>query len=155
MSMLPPTALSSRTDRPLTAPAIAADAVTAIAPSDRLAKPCASVVGLLREACIEEDDLWIGMVSSEPHTASVWHDHGDRTTYVLPLAGAAVVEFGPNGEERLELRCDGTLYVVPPHLKHREVNPSDTPFRAFLIRVAPKAATPRAVPAASARDARP
>lgn len=141
-SSTPATPSHSDRARPLTAPAIATDTVTAIGPGDRVVKPCASVVGLLREACVDEEDLWVGMVSSDPHTASAWHDHGDRTTYVLPLAGAAVVEFGPDGRERLELRCDGTLYVVPPHLMHREVNPSDTPFRAFLIRVGPKAAKP-------------
>jgi uncharacterized RmlC-like cupin family protein len=92
----------------------------------------------MRETCVDEGDLWIGMVSAEPHTESHWHDHGERVTYVLPLAGAAVVEFGDNGSERMELRTDGTLYVVPPHVTHREVNPADTPFRAVLIRLLPR-----------------
>jgi hypothetical protein len=38
----------------------------------------------------------------------------------------------------MELRTDGTLYVVPPHVTHREVNPADTPFRAVLIRLLPR-----------------
>ena len=130
---------NAATDKSLAFAALATMAkrtITAITAEDRLAKPCASVAGLMRETCVDEGDLWIGMVSSEPHTASHWHDHGERVTYVLPLEGAAAVEYGDG--ERMEMQTDGTLYVVPPHVHHREVNDSDVPFRAFLFRMLPR-----------------
>jgi quercetin dioxygenase-like cupin family protein len=118
---------------------VAGDTVTRITPAERVVTPCSSVVGLLREACIDQDDVWIGMVSAEPGTASQWHDHGDRTTYLLPLEGEGTIEYeGPNGRGSTQVRADGSVYVTPPHVRHREVNDSTTPLRGFLIRIGPK-----------------
>ncbi len=135
-------ALTASIPTPTTAsgapPPIARDAITVITPSQRVVTPCSSVVGLLREACIDQDDVWMGMVSAEPGTASVWHDHGERTTYVLPIAGeGCYIEYGDG--ERVYLKADGSLYVTPAHLRHREVNPGSTRMQAFLIRLGPKA----------------
>ncbi len=120
-------------------PPVQSNAVTVIAPDQRVVTPCSSVVGLLREACVDQDEVWMGMVSAEPGTASAWHDHGDRTTYLLPLAGGGYLEYGPDPAQRIELRTDGTVYVTPPHLRHREVNPGTVPLRAFLVRLGPLA----------------
>ncbi len=122
-------------------PAIATDAITEIAPNQRAVTPCSSVVGLLREACVDEGDVWMGMVTAEPGTASRWHDHGERTTYLLPVsAGEAYLEFGSEqAPRRMQLKADGTVYVTPAHLWHREVNPGNTPLQAFLVRLGPKA----------------
>jgi hypothetical protein len=46
-----------------------------------------------------------------------------------------LIEFGPGGRERVELRPDGTVYVVPPGLVHREVNTGATRNLAFVVRV--------------------
>ena len=133
------TSLATSHSEPRLPPPVADDTVTVIAPNQRAVTPCSSVVGLLREACIDDGNVWMGMVSAEPGTASVWHDHGDRTTYLLPLSGSAVVEFGSEGCERVQLEPDGSVYVIPPHLRHREVNPGATRMQAFLIRLGPRA----------------
>ncbi|MGD8862039.1 MAG: cupin domain-containing protein [Myxococcales bacterium] len=125
-------------ESPSAPPAIASDAITVIAPDQRAVTPCSSVVGLLREACVDQGDVWMGMVSAEPGTASVWHDHGERTTYLLPISGeGAYLEY--EGGERIPLRADGTVYVTPAHLRHREVNAGSIRMQAFLIRLGPKA----------------
>lgn len=122
-------------------PPIAKDTVTVIAPKDRVVTPCSTVVGLMREACVDAEDFWMGMVSSEPGTASAWHDHGERTTYVLPLKGDFYVELEDG--THVPMIADGSVYVTPPHVKHREVNASGTRAEAFLIRVGPKSRSPQ------------
>ncbi len=140
MTQLATVATNSTLMTPPTAPPpIADNAVTVIAPNDRGVNPCPYVPGLSREACVDEEGVWIGMVTAEPGTASAWHDHGDRTTYLFPLCGDCVIEYGPQGEEqRVHLIADGSVYVVPPHLRHREVNDNATPVRAFQVRLGPK-----------------
>lgn len=67
-----------------------------------------------------------------PGSASPWHHHGEHTTYVLLLQGECVVEFG---EERLHLRADGSMGVVPPGLVHREINTGATKNQFLVMRV--------------------
>lgn len=58
-------------------------------------------------------------------SATDWHHHGDRHVYVYLLEGSVALEYGPDGQQRLE----GTapLFVhIPPGLVHRDVNPADT-----------------------------
>ena len=73
--------------------------------------------------------------STEPGSASPWHNHGESTTYALLLQGEGAVEFA--GNERIELRADGTVYVIPPHLEHREINTGSTRNQILVMRVFP------------------
>lgn len=118
-------------------PPVATNAVTAIPPADRVPLPCS--IGFLREGCVDDERVFICFASTEPGSASPWHDHGESTTYVLMIKGEGVVEFGPGEDQRVRLRADGTVYVVPPGLRHREVNTGTTENQAFVVRVRPVA----------------
>ncbi len=113
-------------------PAIATDAVTVIKPGERAALPSPPGVGFYREACVADGLVWAGFVSTDPGSASPWHHHGDHTTYALLLQGEAIVEFG---NERLHLRADGSMAVLPPSVVHREINPGATKNQFFIMRV--------------------
>ena len=59
------------------------------------------------------------------NTATDWHHHGDRHVYIYLVEGSGVLEYGPDGDQRLE----GTapLFVqIPPGIVHRDINPADT-----------------------------
>lgn len=135
-------------------PPVAADAVTVIGPSDRVTLPAPPGAGFLRQACIDDGHVWAGFASTEPGTASPWHHHGAYTTYILPLRGEGVVEFGPGENDRVLLRADGTVYVIPPGLVHRELNPCATKNQAFIVRVGHGPAVVAAEPTDAARRAR-
>ncbi len=128
-------------------PAIATDAVTVIKPSERVALPSPPGAGFHREACFDDGHVWTGFVSTDPGSASPWHHHGEHTTYALLLQGECVVEFG---SERLHLRADGSMAVLPPGLVHREINTGATKNQFFIMRVGhgpavfPAEAPPRA-----------
>jgi uncharacterized RmlC-like cupin family protein len=118
-------------------PAIATDRVSAITPSDRLVLPVRpGQEGFFRETCVEAGQVWAGFAASEPGSANPWHHHGAHTVYVLALGGDGALEFdGPHGPESVSLRLDGTLYVIPPGLVHREVNNGTTKHQVFMFRV--------------------
>jgi mannose-6-phosphate isomerase-like protein (cupin superfamily) len=112
-------------------PSIATDAITAIAPTDRETRPCK--FGFLREVCVDDGTSFVCFATTEAGSASPWHDHGESTTYALLLKGEAAIEFA--GGKRMELRADGTVYVVPPHLQHREINTGTTKNQLLVMRV--------------------
>lgn len=131
-SSVPATPSTPQAPKP---PAVASDAVTVIPPGDRAALPAPPGAGFIRQACIDDGHVWAGFVSTEPGTASPWHHHGDYTTYILPLLGGGVIELGAGGSEQVELCADGTVYVIPPGLVHREINTGTTKNQAFIVRV--------------------
>lgn len=57
------------------------------------------------------------------NTASGWHHHGDREVYTHLIQGRARFEFGPDGQESVELVA-GEFFHVPATLVHRDVNPA-------------------------------
>jgi mannose-6-phosphate isomerase-like protein (cupin superfamily) len=118
-------------ETPAELPTVSRDVITAITPADRVPRPCN--FGFLREVCVDDDRSFICFATTEAGSASPWHDHGDSTTYAVLLQGEAVVEFGDR--ERLELRADGTVYVIPPHLRHREINAGTTKNQFLVVRV--------------------
>ena len=53
-----------------------------------------------------------------------WHHNGDRHVYGFVVSGAAVLEYGPGGNESVDLDA-GTFVYVPPRTIRRVVNPND------------------------------
>jgi len=122
---------------PPESPPVAADRVSAIRPADRVALPTRpGQEGFFRETCIDAGTVWAGFAASDPGSANPWHHHGAHTVYVLALSGEGALEYtGPQGVESEPLRVDGTLYVIPPGLVHREVNTGTTRHQVFMFRV--------------------
>jgi uncharacterized RmlC-like cupin family protein len=87
-----------------------------------------------RRQLLDEGDLWIGFVRTDPGMAGGWHYHGDRDTYIFTLSGRLVVEFGPGGSEEIVL-ARGDFGYVPPRTVHREVTGPDGPVEAFVVRI--------------------
>ena len=74
-----------------------------------------------RQAALAEN-VWAVDVHTEPSTFSGWHHHGEYTTCGYLIAGQLRFEFGPGGQQSVDL-APGDFFVVPPHTVHREGNP--------------------------------
>jgi uncharacterized RmlC-like cupin family protein len=88
-----------------------------------------------RDEMFANEQVWVGVVTTEPGGASPWHHHGAHETYAYVLEGEASVEFGQGGAQRLTAHADGSLIVVPGGVPHREVNTGVTPNRILVMRV--------------------
>ncbi|WP_416839359.1 cupin domain-containing protein [Haloferax sp. DFSO52] len=51
-----------------------------------------------------------------------WHHNGDRHVFGHVVQGRATLEYGPAGDESVELAVGDSIYV-PPHTIRRVVNP--------------------------------
>lgn len=90
--------------------------------------------GLHRQVAFEDENVWFGHVTTDAEVLSGWHHHGDMTTIGYVLDGQVRFEFGPEGEDVLEVQT-GEYFRVPPRLVHREGNPTDQPGEILLVRV--------------------
>lgn len=104
----------------------------------RLVKPFertqgGSTPGMVREQAVATEEMWAGLVTTDAGMVSGWHHHGDHETTVYVLSGAMRMEFGPAGRETLQAGPGDFLYV-PPHVVHREGNPSDQAGTAVVVR---------------------
>lgn len=102
--------------------------------SDRETLPGFQTPGIHREQAIATDQVWIGVVETEPSVFSDWHHHGEYDTFVYLTSGRARVEFGPAGHEHAEVSADEFLHI-PKHTVHREGNPDATPARGVIVRI--------------------
>lgn len=93
-----------------------------IRPQDRT-RDTTQTPGMTREAAIASDRLWAGFVRTAPSMASGWHHHGDHETSIYVLKGRARIEFGKGGASSVDAR-EGDFIHVPPHVIHRELNPT-------------------------------
>lgn len=82
-----------------------------------------STPGLNRRVAFEANGHWFGHVEAEPETMSGWHHHGDNVTIGYVLGGKITLEFGPGGQEQVEVN-EGEYFEVPKQLVHREGNMS-------------------------------
>jgi uncharacterized RmlC-like cupin family protein len=89
---------------------------------------------MVREEAIVTEDMWAGLVRTEPNMASGWHHHGDYDTTVYVVTGVLRMESGLNGESVVEA-VPGDFVFVPRGAIHREANPLDEEGRAVVIRV--------------------
>ncbi len=53
----------------------------------RVRQAALQTAGVLREQAFFTDDVWIGIVTTEPGAMSAWHHHGDHDTYAYVVSG--------------------------------------------------------------------
>ena len=100
-------------------------------PADSLSSTTAQTGGMLRSAAISGDlvgarELWMGRTVVLPGTSSGDHHHGPSETGIYVVSGNPVFVFrDPESGSLVRLETAPGDYVwVPPHVPHREENPS-------------------------------
>jgi len=89
----------------------------------RVRQAALQTAGVLREQAFSTDEVWIGIVTTEPGAMSEWHHHGGHDTYAYVVSGL-------NGSSTagcsasLVARPDDLIHL-PRGLMHREGNPSE------------------------------
>jgi uncharacterized RmlC-like cupin family protein len=99
--------------------------------ADDLSPATAQTTGMLRSAAISgqltgAQSLWMGRTELPPGVRSGDHHHGQSETGIYVVSGSPAFEFrdSDSGEVvRLETH-PGDYVWVPPHVPHREENPS-------------------------------
>ena len=99
--------------------------------ADDLSAATAQTSGMVRSAAISGDltgarSLWMGRTEIGPGVSSGDHHHGTSETGIYVVSGSPVFVFrdAATGElVRLETQ-PGDYVWVPPHVPHREENPS-------------------------------
>jgi uncharacterized RmlC-like cupin family protein len=116
-------------------PAAAKALAQLIAPEAFTELPGPPNAPFVRRQCYDDGHVWIGVVTTEPGTASPWHHHGDYDTYAYVLAGEGKVEFAD--PERATIHCTetGSFLFLPKGIAHREVNSGTTQNRFLIVRV--------------------
>lgn len=96
-----------------------------------LSADTAQTGGMLRSAAISGDltgaqRLWMGRTAVAPGTSSGDHHHGSSETGIYVVSGNPVFVFrDPVSGSLVRLEASPGDYVwVPPHVPHREENPS-------------------------------
>src|SRR6201999_4251572 len=91
----------------------------------------AQTAGMQRSAAISGDlvgaqDLWMGRTVVLPGASSGDHHHGASETGIFVVSGHPVFVFrDPSSDSVVRLETEPGDYVwVPPHVPHREENPS-------------------------------
>jgi uncharacterized RmlC-like cupin family protein len=99
--------------------------------SDQLSGTTAQTSGMARAAAISGDlvgarSLWMGRTVLEPAVSSGDHHHGESETGIFVVSGTPVFVYRDPASGRLvRLEAEPGDYVwVPPHVPHREENPS-------------------------------
>jgi uncharacterized RmlC-like cupin family protein len=96
--------------------------------------------GVLREQAFSADDIWVGIVTTQPSEMSAWHHHGDHDTYAYMVSGLKRIEYGPGGTQSIVAR-PGDFVHLPKGLVHREGNPSGEVSRSIAFRLGSGPAT--------------
>jgi uncharacterized RmlC-like cupin family protein len=98
---------------------------------DDLSGGTAQTTGMQRSAAISGDlvgarELWMGRTVVSPGASSGDHHHGESETGIYVVSGHPVFVFrDPGSGEITRLETSSGDYVwVPPHVPHREENPS-------------------------------
>lgn len=96
-----------------------------------LSNSTAQTAGMIRTAAISGDlvgaqTLWMGQTILPAGVSSGDHHHGDSETGIYVVTGHPVFVFrDPGSGDHVRLDTDPGDYVwVPPHVPHREENPS-------------------------------
>ena len=99
--------------------------------ADELSGATAQTSGMIRSAAISGDltgaqQLWMGRTQLPPGVNSGDHHHGESETGIYVVSGSPVFVFrDPVSGELVRLETQPGDYVwVPPHVPHREENPS-------------------------------
>jgi uncharacterized RmlC-like cupin family protein len=75
---------------------------------------------------VGSERVWMGQTSVGPRTASANHHHGDSETAIYVVSGHPVFVFAEDGREIRLTPEPGDYVFVPPHVPHREENPTDS-----------------------------
>lgn len=110
-----------------------AESVRVIRPDQRTVPEGAQTPGMVREAAVAAEGLWVGWVRTTPETFSGWHHHGEYDTYAYVLSGSVRIEFGPGGAEAVEA-SPGDFLHIPKRAIHREGNPRPEEAHVVLFR---------------------
>jgi uncharacterized RmlC-like cupin family protein len=110
--------------------------------SRELSSATAQTSGMIRAAAISGElvgarSLWMGRTVLPPAASSGDHHHGESETGIFVAAGNPVFVFrDPESGQLVRLETSPGDYVwVPPHVPHREENPSaDTEAVAVIAR---------------------
>jgi uncharacterized RmlC-like cupin family protein len=96
-----------------------------------LSEATAQTTGMVRAAAISGDlvgasSLWMGRTILPPGISSGDHHHGESETGIYVVSGNPVFVFrDPESAELITLQAAPGDYIwVPPHVRHREENPS-------------------------------
>jgi uncharacterized RmlC-like cupin family protein len=111
--------------------AVATGGVRRIGPDERV--PGAATPGMTREEALATGNMWAGFVRTEAGMVSGWHHHGEHHSVIYVLDGAMRMESGPGGAEVLDA-TPGDFLDVPPHVIHRESNPTDQEAHIVVFR---------------------
>jgi uncharacterized RmlC-like cupin family protein len=91
----------------------------------------AQTAGMIRAAAISGDlvgarSLWMGRTVLPAGVSSGDHHHGDSETGIYVVSGGPVFVFrDPRSGDLVRLEAQPGDYIwVPPHVRHREENPS-------------------------------
>lgn len=96
--------------------------------------------GMVRSAAISGEltgaqSLWMGRTELPPGVNSGNHHHGESETGIYVVSGCPVFVFSDpdtGAEVRLETR-PGDYVWVPPHVPHREENPSPDEIATVVV----------------------
>jgi uncharacterized RmlC-like cupin family protein len=109
----------------------ASDPVSLIRPEDRVEGD--HTPGMTREQAAATEDMWAGLVRTEPHIVSGWHHHGDHETSIYVVSGVLRMESGSGGESIVNATPGDFLYV-PREAIHRESNPGEVESQIVVVR---------------------
>ena len=83
-----------------------------------------STPGIVRKTIFETDHNVMVYSRVAEDTTTGWHHHCDRHAYGYILHGQGVIEYGPDGSNRLELNAP-LCFHISPRMVHREITKTD------------------------------
>jgi uncharacterized RmlC-like cupin family protein len=88
--------------------------------------------GMQRGQAFAHEGVWCGYSVFPGGATTGWHHHGDYATYAHISEGEMLIEFGPDGADKVVARAGDAVYI-PGHLVHRETV-ADTGGAGFVVR---------------------
>ncbi|MCW2714515.1 MAG: Cupin 2 conserved barrel domain protein [Frankiales bacterium] len=92
--------------------------------------PGHSTPGMVRSEAVVLDDMWSGVVHTEPGATSGWHHHGEHDTIAYVVRGVFRVETA----DGVVQGDPGDFVHVPARTVHRESNPAQETAEVVLVR---------------------
>lgn len=104
--------------------------IVGIGINELLAGP--STPGINRRLAFKGDEVIVLRSLIEPGVISGWHHHGNYHVYGYMASGTIRFEFGPDGNDSIEIK-QGGYFHVPPRTVHRDVNPSSSEAQDVIL----------------------
>jgi uncharacterized RmlC-like cupin family protein len=116
------------------------DGALRLIPAAELSSATAQTTGMVRSAAISGEltgaqSLWMGRTELPPGVRSGDHHHGVSETGIYVVSGSPAFEFrDPASGDIVRLDTRPGDYVwVPPHVPHREENPSEDETAVIVV----------------------